>query len=72
MVGRVPNHCCHAKVKIRVLFAVGVDVTVDSTDVFGVAMDMQKHIVVEQQHISNNNWKYYEDMFFFFFLRHAP
>jgi soluble P-type ATPase len=55
MVGRVRNHCCHAKVTIRALFAVGVDVTVDSTDVFSVAMEMQKRIFIEQQNISSNN-----------------
>ena len=48
MIGRVHNHCCHAKVKIRALFVVGVDVAVDSRDVFGVAMGMQKRIVFEQ------------------------
>jgi hypothetical protein len=53
MVGRVRNHCCHAKVKIRSLFAVGVDAAVDSTEVFEVTMEMQKHIVVEQKNISN-------------------
>ena len=46
-VGRVRNHCCHAKVKMRALFVGGVDVAVDSTEVFGVAMEMQKRIVVE-------------------------
>ena len=53
MVGRGPTHCCHVKVKIRALFIVGVDVAVDSTEVFGVAMEMQKRIVVDQQNISN-------------------
>jgi len=48
MAGRVRKHCCHAKVKIHALFVVGVDVAVDSTGVFGVAMGMQKRIVVEQ------------------------
>jgi hypothetical protein len=52
MAGRVRYHCCNAKVKIRALFVSGVGVAVDSTGVFGVAMEMQKRIVVEQQNIS--------------------